>query len=87
MNSITESLLVKFNDLDPEKVEKRWKEIETLGQEVSEEQMEEVVKMTPAFTAIDMINFAEYCRSGFNEYEWAEKELYEHLSDWVNKLA
>jgi|688.fasta_scaffold224440_1 hypothetical protein len=87
MNPIIESLLVKFNALDPEQVENEWKEIEKLGPEVTEEKMEEIVKITPVFTAIEMINFAEYCRSGFNQYEWEEKELYDHLSDWLNKLS
>jgi hypothetical protein len=79
MNPIIESLSLKFSSLDPEKIEKEWKEIEKAGEEADPEKVEEVLKMTPGFNAIDMINFGEYCRNGFTQYEWEEKEILDAL--------
>jgi hypothetical protein len=86
MNPIIESLSEKFNAIDPDKIEKEWKEIEKLGEEADPQKVEDVLKMTPGFTAVDMINFGEYCRNGFTQYEWEEKEIYDHLNDWLNKI-
>jgi hypothetical protein len=86
MNQIIESLSEKFNSIDPNKIEKDWKEIEKSGEGADPKRVEDVLKMTPGFTAIDMINFGEYCRSGFDQYQWEEKEIIDHLTDWLNKI-
>ena len=59
MNQIIESLSEKFNTLYPDKIEKEWKEIEKSGEGADPQKVEEVLKMTPGFTAIDMINFGK----------------------------
>ena len=86
MNEIIQSLSEKFNSLDPDKIESEWKEIEKSGDGADPKRVEEVLKMTPGFNAIDMINFGEYCRNGFTQYEWDEKDILEHLSDWIKKI-
>jgi hypothetical protein len=87
MNEIIQSLSEKFNSLDPDKIESEWKEIEKSGEGADPKRVEEVLKMTPGFNAIDMINFGEYCRNGFTQYEWDEKDILEHLSDWIKKIS
>ena len=87
MNEIIQSLSEKFNSLDPDKIESEWKEIEKSGDGADPKRLEEVLKMTPGFNAIDMINFGEYCRNGFTQYEWDEKNILEHLSDWIKKIS
>ena len=87
MNEIIQSLSEKFNSLDPDKIESEWKEIEKSGDGADPKRVEEVLKMTPGFNAIDMINFGEYCRNGFTQYEWDEKDILEHLSDWIKKIS
>lgn len=86
MSKIIESLSYKFNNLDSDKIEKEWKDIEKEGEGADPKKVEEVLKMTPGFTVIDMVNFGEYCRSGFTQYEWEEKEILEHLTDWIDKV-
>lgn len=87
MNKIIESLSFKFNKLDSVSIEKGWKEIEEEGSDASPEKVETLLKSTPGFSMIDMINFGEYCRNGFNQYEWEEKEIEEHFINWLEKIS
>ena len=82
----TAMLAEKFNSMDSESIEKEWKDIEAKGEEVSPEVVEDVLKRTPGFTAVDLINFGEYCRKGFTDYEWDELTVDEHLSNWLLKI-
>lgn len=83
---LTAMLAEKFNSMDSESIEKEWKDIEAKGEEVSPEVVEDVLKRTPGFTAVDLINFGEYCRKGFTDYEWDELTVDEHLSNWLLKI-
>ncbi|NBU97686.1 MAG: hypothetical protein EBS19_05615 [Spirochaetia bacterium] len=83
---LTAMLAEKFNSMDSESIEKEWKEIEKEGDEVSPEKVENVLKRTPGFSATDLINFGEYCRKGFTDYEWEELTIDEHLSNWLTKI-
>ena len=83
---LTAMLEEKFNTMDSESIEKEWKDIEAKGDEVSPEAVEDVLKRTPGFTAVDLINFGEYCRKGFTDYEWDELSPEDHLSNWLLKI-
>ncbi len=83
---LTAMLAEKFNTMDSESIEKEWKDIEAKGDEVSPEAVEDVLKRTPGFTAVDLINFGEYCRKGFTDYEWDELTVDEHLTNWLLKI-
>ena len=83
---LTAMLAEKFNTMDSEYIEKEWKDIEAKGDEVSPEAVEDVLKRTPGFTAVDLINFGEYCRKGFTDYEWDELSPEDHLSNWLLKI-
>lgn len=83
---LTAMLAEKFNTMDSESIEKEWKDIEAKGEEASPEVVEDVLKRTPGFTAVDLINFGEYCRRGFTDYEWDELSVEEHLSNWLLKI-
>lgn len=83
---LTAMLAEKFNSMDSESIEKEWKDIEAKGEEVSPEVVEDVLKRTPGFTAVDLINFGEYCRKGFTDYEWDELTVDEHLTNWLLKI-
>jgi hypothetical protein len=83
---LTAMLAEKFNTMDSESIEKEWKDIEAKGDEVSPEAVEDVLKRTPGFTAVDLINFGEYCRKGFTDYEWDELSPEDHLSNWLLKI-
>lgn len=83
---LTAMLAEKFNSMDSESIEKEWKDIEAKGEEASPEVVEDVLKRTPGFTAVDLINFGEYCRRGFTDYEWDELSVEEHLSNWLLKI-
>lgn len=83
---LTAMLAEKFNSMDSESIEKEWKDIEAKGEEASPEVVEDVLKRTPGFTAVDLINFGEYCRKGFTDYEWDELTPEEHLSNWLLKI-
>jgi hypothetical protein len=79
-------LAEKFNTMDSESIEKEWKDIEAKGEDISPETVEDVLKRTPGFTAVDLINFGEYCRKGFTDYEWDELSPEEHLANWLEKI-
>lgn len=83
---LTAMLAEKFNSMDSESIEKEWKDIESQGEGISPERVEEVLKRTPGFTAMDLINFGEYCRKGFTDYEWDELTIEEHLANWLLKI-
>jgi hypothetical protein len=83
---LTAMLAEKFNSMDSESIEKEWKDIESQGEEISPERVEDVLKRTPGFTAVDLINFGEYCRKGFTDYEWDELTIDEHLANWLLKI-
>jgi hypothetical protein len=83
---LTAMLAEKFNSMDSESIEKEWKDIEAKGEEASPEVVEDVLKRTPGFTAVDLINFGEYCRKGFTDYEWDELTIDEHLANWLLKI-
>lgn len=83
---LTAMLAEKFNSMDSESIEKEWKEIEKKGENASPEDVEDILKRTPGFTAMDLLNFGEYCRNGFTDYEWEELTLEEHLSNWLEKI-
>jgi hypothetical protein len=83
---LTAMLAEKFNSMDSESIEKEWKDIEKRGDEISPETVEDVLKRTPGFSAVDLINFGEYCRKGFTDYEWDELTAEEHLSNWLEKI-
>jgi len=83
---LTAMLAEKFNTMDSESIEKEWKDIEAKGEDVSPEIVEDVLKRTPGFTAVDLINFGEYCRKGFTDYEWDELTVDEHLANWLLKI-
>ncbi len=83
---LTAMLAEKFNSMDSESIEKEWKDIESQGEGISPERVEDVLKRTPGFTAVDLINFGEYCRKGFTDYEWDELTVDEHLTNWLLKI-
>lgn len=83
---LTAMLAEKFNSMDSESIEKEWKDIESQGEGISPERVEDVLKRTPGFTAMDLINFGEYCRKGFTDYEWDELTIDEHLANWLLKI-
>ena len=83
---LTAMLAEKFNSMDSESIEKEWKDIESQGEGISPEKVEDVLKRTPGFTAVDLINFGEYCRKGFTDYEWDELTIDEHLANWLLKI-
>lgn len=83
---LTAMLAEKFNSMDSESIEKEWKDIESQGEGISPEKVEDVLKRTPGFTAMDLINFGEYCRKGFTDYEWDELAIEEHLANWLLKI-
>ena len=83
---LTAMLAEKFNSMDSESIEKEWKDIESQGEDISPERVEDVLKRTPGFTAMDLINFGEYCRKGFTDYEWDELAIEEHLANWLLKI-
>ncbi len=86
MSRSIEILSEKFNNLDSEKIENEWKEIEKEGNGVGPERVEKLLKSIPGFSSVDMINFGEYCRSGFTQYELEEKTIEDHLLDWIEKV-
>jgi len=83
---LTAMLAEKFNSMDSESIEKEWKDIESQGEDISPQKVEDVLKRTPGFTATDLINFGEYCRKGFTDYEWDELTVDEHLANWLMKI-
>ncbi len=83
---LTAMLAEKFNSMDSESIEKEWKDIESQGEDISPQKVEDVLKRTPGFTATDLINFGEYCRKGFTDYEWDELTIDEHLANWLMKI-
>ena len=83
---LTAMLAEKFNSMDSESIEKEWKDIESQGEDISPQKVEDVLKRTPGFTATDLINFGEYCRKGFTDYEWDELTIDEHLTNWLMKI-
>lgn len=83
---LTAMLAEKFNSMDSESIEKEWKDIESQGEDISPGRVEDVLKRTPGFTAMDLINFGEYCRKGFTDYEWDELAIEEHLANWLLKI-
>lgn len=87
MEFITKALANKFSNLDSESIEKEWQEIEKEGDDAKEEKVLDILKRTPGFNMIDMINFGEYCRKGFSDVEWDEKTLDEHFVEWLNKIS
>jgi len=83
---LTAMLAEKFNSMDSDAIEKEWKSIESEGENATPERVEDVLKRTPGFTAVDMINFGEYCKKGFTDYEWDELTPEEHFSNWLEKI-
>lgn len=83
---LTAMLAEKFNSLNSDSIETEWKAIEKEGDTVTPEKVEDLLKRTPGFTAVDLINFGEYCRKGFTDYEWDELTIDEHLSNWLSKI-
>ena len=83
---LTSMLAEKFNSLDSDAIEKEWKDVEKEGDSVKPERVEDLLKRTPGFTAADLVNFGEYCRKGFTDYEWDELTVEEHLSNWMEKI-
>lgn len=83
---LTAMLAEKFNSMDSESIEKEWKDIESQGEGISPERVEDVLKRTPGFTAVDMINFGEYCKKGFTDYEWDELTPEQHFVNWLEKI-
>jgi hypothetical protein len=86
MSNIIEALSYKFSKLDSDSIEKEWKSIEKEGSEVDPLRVEALLKSTPGFSMVDMINFGEYCRNGFTQYEWEDKSIEDHFVDWLNKI-
>ena len=83
---LTAMLAEKFNSLNSDLIENEWKEIEKEGESVTPEKVEDLLKRTPGFSAIDLINFGEYCRKGFTDYEWEDLTIDDHLSNWLEKI-
>jgi hypothetical protein len=83
---LTAMLAQKFNSLNSDSIEKEWKEIEKQGESVKPDDVESLLKRTPGFTAIDLLNFGEYCRKGFSDYEWDDLSVDEHLANWLEKI-
>lgn len=86
MSEIIESLSYRFSKLDSDSIEKEWKLVEQEGNGVDPNRVETLLKNTPGFSMLDMINFGEYCRSGFTQYEWEDKQIDEHFINWLNKI-
>lgn len=83
---LTAMLAEKFNSMDSDAIEKEWKLIESEGENATPEKVEDVLKRTPGFTAVDMINFGEYCKKGFTDYEWDELTPDQHFANWLEKI-
>lgn len=83
---LTAMLAEKFNSMDSDAIEKEWKLIESEGENATPERVEDVLKRTPGFTAVDMINFGEYCKKGFTDYEWDELTPEQHFANWLEKI-
>jgi hypothetical protein len=83
---LTAMLAEKFNSMDSDAIEQEWKLIEKEGEKATPERVEDVLKRTPGFTAVDMINFGEYCKKGFTDYEWDELTPAEHFANWLEKI-
>lgn len=83
---LTAMLAEKFNSMDSDAIEKEWKLIEKEGENATPEKVEDVLKRTPGFTAVDMINFGEYCKKGFTDYEWDELTPAKHFANWLEKI-
>jgi hypothetical protein len=83
---LTAMLAEKFNSLNSDSIEKEWKEIEKEGEAVKPVDVENLLKRTPGFTATDLVNFGEYCRKGFTDYEWDDLSVDEHLANWLEKI-
>ena len=79
-------LAEKFNSMNSESIEIEWKEVEKEGESVNPDKVKALLKKTPGFSAIDLVNFGEYCRKGFTDYEWDELTVEEHLSNWLQKI-
>jgi hypothetical protein len=86
MSEIIEALSYRFSQLDSDSIEKEWKSIEQEGEGVDPNRVEVLLKSTPGFSMIDMINFGEYCRNGFTQYEWEDKEIADHFVNWLKKI-
>ena len=83
---LTAMLAEKFNSMDSDAIEQEWKLIEKEGENATPEKVEDVLKRTPGFTAVDMINFGEYCKKGFTDYEWDELTPEQHFANWLEKI-
>ena len=83
---LTAMLAEKFNSMDSDAIEQEWKLIEKEGEKATPERVEDVLKRTPGFTAVDMINFGEYCKKGFTDYEWDELTPEQHFVNWLEKI-
>ena len=83
---LTAMLAEKFNSLNSDSIEQEWKEIEKEGEAVKPKDVENLLKRTPGFTATDLVNFGEYCRKGFTDYEWDDLSVDEHLANWLEKI-
>ena len=83
---LTAMLAEKFNSMDSDAIEQEWKLIEKEGEKATPERVEDVLKRTPGFTAVDMINFGEYCKKGFTDYEWDELTPGQHFANWLEKI-
>ena len=83
---LTAMLAEKFNSMDSDAIEQEWKLIEKEGEKATPERVEDVLKRTPGFTAVDMINFGEYCKKGFTDYEWDELTPAELFANWLEKI-
>jgi hypothetical protein len=83
---LTAMLAEKFNSMDSDAIEQEWKSIESEGEKATPERVEDVLKRTPGFTAVDMINFGEYCKKGFTDYEWDELTPEQHFANWLEKI-
>lgn len=83
---LTAMLAEKFNSMDSDAIEQEWKLIEKEGENATPEKVEDVLKRTPGFTAVDMINFGEYCKKGFSDYEWDELSPIQHFGNWLEKI-
>jgi hypothetical protein len=83
---LTVVLAEKFNTLDSDGIEKEWKDIEAKGDEATQEMVEDILKRTPGFSMIEMVNFGEYCRKGFTDYEWDDATIEEHFINWLQKI-
>ena len=83
---LTAMLAEKFNSMDSDAIEQEWKLIEKEGENATPERVEDVLKRTPGFTDVDMINFGEYCKKGFTDYEWDELTPEQHFVNWLEKI-